>query len=191
MNGCNLLVSSSWRASGRSRREIVARLRALGDSTPLVIPTDRKGIMTVRTSLDPRAVIRSLRTLHLDCPTAFRYTYKWVPVDVWTAPDAESLRQAVMRLRDRIGPGERWRISIERRAPVCPLPAELIAALAPLIDGKVDLSHPDKILRVDLFGDRAAVAVITPEEIFSVVASQRRLTSRTGVPGEQWVRGTA
>lgn len=30
----NLLVSVSGRAPGRSRREIVARLRALGDETP-------------------------------------------------------------------------------------------------------------------------------------------------------------
>lgn len=187
----NLLVSFSWRAPGRSRREIAARLRALGDPAPLVVPTDRKGIMIARTRLDPREAIHGLRALHHDAPAAFRYTFKWVPVDLWTAPDAESLRQAVVRLRDRIRPGERWRISIERRAPACPVPAVLIAALAPLIDGTVDLSHPDKILRIELFSDRAAVAVVTHEEMFSIVGRPRRSTLAPSKPGEHRARGAA
>ena len=85
----NLLVSSSWRAPGRSRREIVARLRGLGDHDPLVTETERRGILGVRTSLDPRDVVRRLRALHRHAPRAFRYTLKWVPVDVWTAPDLD------------------------------------------------------------------------------------------------------
>ena len=165
----NLLVSSSWRAPGRSRREIVARLRALGDQAPVVTPTERRGIMTVRTSLDPRDVIRGLRALHQDSPGVFRCTYKWVPVDLWSAPDLESLRQAVARLRDRIAPGERWRLTIERRTEACPALTEITGALAALVDRKVDLSHPDKILRVELFAERAALAVVTPEETFSVL----------------------
>jgi tRNA(Ser,Leu) C12 N-acetylase TAN1 len=163
----NLLVSCAPRAPGRSRREIVARLRGLGDPAPLVSSTERKGIMTVRTSLDPRDVVRRLRALHHDAPAAIRYTTRWLPVDAWTAPDTESLRRVVTGLRERIGPGERWRMSIERRAPGGPPPAELIAALAPLIEGKVDLTHPDKVLRLEVFSERAAVSIVTPDEIFS------------------------
>jgi tRNA(Ser,Leu) C12 N-acetylase TAN1 len=177
----NLLVSCAPRAPGRSRREIVARLRGLGDPAPLVSPTERKGIMMVRTSLDPRDVVRRLRALHHAAPGAFRYTARWLPVDLWAAPDTESLRQVVAGLRERIGPGERWRMSIERRAAGGPPPAELIAALAPLIAGKVDLTHPDKVLRLEVFRERAAVSIVTPDEIFSVGGTP-------GVPGEQEAR---
>ena len=163
----NLLVSSSWRAPGRSRREIIARLRALGDPAPVVTPTERKGIIAVRTSLDPRMVIRGLRAAHQSTPEVFRCTFKWVPVDLWSAADLEALRQAVTRLRDRIAPDERWRLTIERRADVGPPLREIIEALATLVDRKVDLGHPDKILRVELFADRAALAVVTSVETFS------------------------
>lgn len=145
--------------------------------------------MTVRTSLDAREAIRRLRTLHHDSPATFRYTTKWVPVDVWATPDTDSLRQAVAGLRDRIRPGERWRISIERRAPGGPARAELIAALAPLIDEKVDLSHPDKLLRIELLSDRAAVSVVTPEEMFSVVGGQRLLTLGPSGPDQHGAPG--
>jgi tRNA(Ser,Leu) C12 N-acetylase TAN1 len=170
----NLLVSIAWRAPGRSRREIVARLRALGDQAPLVTATDRKGLMAVRTSLDARDVTRGLRALHRNAPDVFRYTSRWAPVDLWSAPDLESLGQAVASLRHRIAPGERWRITIERRAESCLPRAEMISALAALVDAKVDLGHPDKILRIDLFSGCAALAVVTPDETFSVGAPDRQ-----------------
>ena len=169
----NLLVSTSWKAPGRARREIVMRLRRLGDDAPLVSQTDRKGVMTVRTALNPREAIHWLRAVHRDAPGAFRYTFKWVPVDLWSPPDRESLRQAVARLRDRIAPGERWRITVERRSAGSPPVPQVIASVADLVDRKVDLTHPDKILLIELFERSAALAVVTPPEIFTPAAGPR------------------
>ena len=123
--------------------------------------------MAVRTGLDPRAVIRELRVLHQSAPGVFRCTFKWAPVDLWTAADLEALRGAVTQLRDRIAPHERWRLTLERRTDAGPPLAAIIEALAALVDRKVDLGHPDKILRVELFAGRAALAVVTPDETFS------------------------
>jgi|GEM_PF-581792 len=174
MPDLNLLVSASWRAPGRARREIVGRLIALGDEAPFVTPTDRKGMIGVRTRLDPREVIRGLRALAKTRPDVFRYTYKWVPVDAWSAPDLDSLRDAVTRMRERIAPGERWRFVVERRSASCPPIPELIGALAACVDAPVDLGHPDKIVRIELFAQRAALAVVTPDETFSVRSTPPR-----------------
>jgi len=180
----NLLVSASWKAPGRARREIVGRLRALGDETAVVRPTDRKGVVSVRTTLDPREVIHRLRAVHQDAPGAFRYTYKWVPVDLWSAPDLASVRAAVTRLRERIAPGERWRITVERRAEGCPPPAEVIAAVVDVVDRKVDLDHPDKILLIELFEREAALAVATPTDtLTTAAASAPRPRQSFGRPG--------
>jgi tRNA(Ser,Leu) C12 N-acetylase TAN1 len=180
--GANLLVSVSWRAPGRARREIVGRLRTVGDEAPVVISTERKGVVAVRTALDPREVIRRLRGVHEVAPGVFRYTYKWVPVDLWTAPDVESLRQAVARLRDRIAPGERWRVTVQRRTDRCPPAAGIIAAVVDLVDGKVDLSHPSKILLIELFEREAALAVVTPEETLTTTAASAP-RPRADLPG--------
>jgi tRNA(Ser,Leu) C12 N-acetylase TAN1 len=167
----NLLVSVSWKAPGRARREIVGRLRALGDETPAVSRTGRKGVMIVRTALDARQAIRRLRDVHELTPGAFRYTYKWVPVDLWTAPDVASLRQAVTQLRERIAPGERWRVTVARRTARCPVGPEVIAAVADLVDRTVDLTHPHKILLIELFEQEAALAVVRPEDTLTTVAA--------------------
>ncbi len=165
----NLLVSILWRAPGRARKEIVGRLRALGDASPLVIPMARRGLLAVRTSLDPRAVVRGLREVAATNPGRFRTTCKWVPIDLWTAGDLEAMRRGVAQLQTRIAPTERWRMTVEKRAEgTMPTPA-LIAALAELVPARVDLAHPERILMVQLFPDRAALSVLVPSDVFSIV----------------------
>jgi tRNA(Ser,Leu) C12 N-acetylase TAN1 len=45
---------------------------------------------------------------------------------------------------------------------------EIIEPLAELIDEKVDLRNPDKIVRIEILGNSAAVSVIKPEDVFSL-----------------------
>jgi len=169
LEDANLLVSILWWAPGRARREIVGRLRALGDASPLVTPTGRWGLMVVRTSLDVRIVVRALREVAATTPEVFRTTCKWVPVDLWTRGDFEAMRQGVSRVQVGIGPTERWRMTLEKRAQVTmPTPA-LIAALAELVHAPVDLTNPEKILMIQLFPDRAALSVLSPSDVFSIV----------------------
>ena len=99
----------------------------------------------------------------------FRTTCKWVPVDLWTRDDLEAIRQGVSLVQGRIGPTERWRMTVEKRAKgTMPTPA-LIAALAELVPARVDLTHPDKILMIQLFPDRVALSVLSPSDVFSMV----------------------
>ena len=169
LEDANLLVSILWRAPGRARKEIVRHLRALGDTTPLVMPTGRRGLVAVRTSLDPRALVRALREAVVSCPERFRATCKWVPVDLWTGVDVEAMRRGVTQLQGRIAPTERWRMTVEKRGQTAmPTPA-LIAALAEGVPARVDLTHPDKIVMVQLFATGVALSVLAPADVFSIV----------------------
>jgi tRNA(Ser,Leu) C12 N-acetylase TAN1 len=169
----NLLVSASWRAPGRARREICARLRALGDPAAAVTSTSRKGLLAVTTRLDPRDVIPRLRALHAESPGLFRATCRWVPVDRWTAPELEAMRQGVEQLRARIAPTDRWRLTVAKRVEGGPATRAIIEALAGLIEAPVDLSQPDRILLVEVFADRAALSVLAPADVFSVPPARR------------------
>jgi tRNA(Ser,Leu) C12 N-acetylase TAN1 len=184
MGELNLLVSSSPRVSGRARREIITRLRSLGDEAPEPGLMLTRGIRAVGTSLDPRQVVADLRALCVRSPGRFRFTWRWVPVDLWTGTDLESMKQGVARLRGKIQPGETWRMTLEKRTPDGLDARETIVVLAALIDARVDLSHPDKILLVDIFDDRVALAVLAPWEVFSVVKAREAATggARPGGP---------
>jgi len=164
----NLLVSCSWGVYGRAKKEIVQVLEMLGDKDSIVKRTIAEGIIGVKTRLDPREVVRGLRRLFDEDPFILQYTLKWVPVDLWTLSDMDSMKEAVRKLKNRIHAGERWRMTVEKRRYSRHHKIEIIRELADLIDEKVDLENPEKILRVDIIGRYAGIAVLTPKEVFSV-----------------------
>jgi len=164
----NLLVSYSWGVYGRAKKEIVQVLEMLGDEGPVVKRTIAEGIIGVKTRLDPREVVRRLRSLFDEDPFAFQYTLKWVPVDLWTLSDMDSMKEAVRKLRNGIHAGERWRMTVEKRRYNQYHKIEIIRELAELVEEKVDLENPEKILRVDIIGRYAGISVLMPEDIFSV-----------------------
>lgn len=163
----NLLVSCPWALVGGASREIAYFLRLLGDEEPFIERTVARGIIGVKTRLDSKEVVGQLKVLFNKDPSGFRYTLKWVPVDLWTSSDIESMRTAVEQVKDRIKHGERWRMTVEKRRYTVHHKIDIITALAELIDERVDLKNPDKILRIDIIGKFAGVSVLSPQEIFS------------------------
>jgi tRNA acetyltransferase TAN1 len=145
----------------------VAILKALGDEQPTVSRTLVRGLVGVKTRLASRDVVRGLRGLQEKDPLLVQYTCKWLPVDAWGSSDVEAMKDAIRGLRDRIEPTETWRMTLEKRRYTQHHQLELVRILAESIDAKVDLTHPDKILRVDILGRHAAMSVLTPDDIFS------------------------
>lgn len=179
----NLLVSTLPLAPGRARHEVVARLRTVTDTAPDVMQTMARGILAIKVTIDPREVVQRLRALCEREPRAFRYALKWVPVDRWARPELPAMKEAVAELRHRIGPNETWRMTVERRTDTLLDPNQVIRSLAALIDARVDLSHPDKVVLLQIFDDWAAFSVVAPGETFSVV---KMLAAR---PGQDRTRG--
>ena len=135
----------------------------------MVKPTIAKGIIGVRTSIESMKVITELQTLYEKDHLLLRHTSKWVPVDLWTHSDMDSMREAVVRTREKIEADEKWRRSVEKRRFTLYHKIEVIRELAELINGKVDLKNPNKILRLDIIGRYAGISVFTPNEIFSIM----------------------
>jgi len=179
----NLLVSCPWGMYESARTEILSVLKTLGDEKPVVRRTTAQGIMGVKTSLDSRRVVQELRRLHAEDPLIFLNILKWLPVDLWTYSDMESMKEAVLRLRDKIHKSEKWRMTVEKRRYTRYHKIEVIKELAELIDEKVDLKEPDKILRVDIIGKYAGVSVLSPQEIFSAT---RLPTAKEGEKAEEF-----
>ena len=163
----NLLVSCPWSAYRKAKKEILQVLGLLGDEQPFVKPTLAQGIIGVKTSLNPKQVAKELQKLFNDGQFVFEYTLKWVPVDVWTFSEIESMKKTVAGLRDRIQLGERWRVTLEKRRYTVYHKIDIIRELAELIDERVDLEKPDKILRVDIIGRYAGISVLSPCHVFS------------------------
>ena len=172
----NLLVSCGWGEFAEAKREIVRLLVDLGDKQPEIRKTLARGITGVRTSLDPRSVITSLRVIFQKDPSVIQHTSKWVPIDLWTDGNIESIKERITKLRGMIRTADTWRMTVEMRRYTTLHKADVIREVAELIDAKVDLDNPDKILRIEFIGKHAGISVLKPYEIFSATRTQSLMT---------------
>jgi tRNA(Ser,Leu) C12 N-acetylase TAN1 len=180
----NILASSRWEAVAKAKNELRQLLAALGDASPVVERTIARGIIGVRTVLDSRSVVAKLKERVARDPDAVSYVLKLRPVDLWTDPELAALKGAVQQLSERIKPGEKWSMEVEKRRFTKLHRIEIIEQLAELIDEKVDLEKPNKILTIEILGKSAAVSVLKPEEIFSLHKTLSFTSSKREVTGE-------
>lgn len=62
-------------------------------------------------------------------------------------------------------------MTVERRTDRCPPTPDVIAAVVDLVDRKVDLTHPGKILLIQLFERETALAVVAPADTLTTTAA--------------------
>ncbi len=173
----NLLVSHEWGNSFPARQEILSLLREFGDEHPFIGRTIAKGLLGVKTELNNRSVIKSLIAKFTIAPSSFQFTLKWVPIDRWCESTIDAMKETLSTLQTEIHPGERWMMQVEKRRYTAHHKVEVIKELASLIDEKVDLEKPDKVVWVEIVGNQAGIAVVTPEDIFSLNQMRARSIS--------------
>ncbi len=162
-----MLISCPWTETGRAKREIFYFLGLLGDGSPFVQRTLARGVIGAKTKLESRSVVKSLASIFAKDSAAFRFTFKWVPVDQWVSSDLESMKEAVMKIKEEIKQNETWRLTVEKRRYTSYHKIDIIKELAQHIEVKVDLKNPSKILRIDIIGKYAGVSVLLPGDVFS------------------------
>ena len=160
----NLLVSYPRRFFRKARREVREVLKFFGDENPRVEKTIVAGLLGVKTCLDVKALIREMRE---GDGTFIRYTFRWIPVERWVKSDIDSMKEALEELASQIEEGETWRMTVEKRRYSGLHKSEIIRELAEVIDRKVDLENPDKVVMVEIIGGQAGISVLQPEELFS------------------------
>jgi len=125
------------------------------------------GLFEVETCLDAKSLVRDLREICEGDRTFIRYTFRWIPIERWAKSDIDSMKEALESLAPQIGERETWRMTVEKRRYGDLHKSEIIRELAEVVDRKVDLKNPDKVVMVEIIGDRAGISVLRPEELFS------------------------
>ena len=121
---------------------------------------------------NPKALLQFISDYVRSEPFRVRYILRVIPVDKVVDTKVEDIVKAVKDLSSSIGPGETFRITIEARESPYP-DKKLIDALADVVDRKVSLDSPDKIVLLEIFGEYSAVSVISPHDIVSIQKLKR------------------
>ncbi len=162
----NLIVSyssSGGYMSGKS--EIQNLLTKLGDQKAeqeLLAP----GIIGVATVLKSRDVIEELRELSASDPESIKFTTKWIPADFWCEATVESIKNTIKEeIKDLILADDQYMLEIlPHRTSL--KPESIIEALRPWIRGKINIERPQKIVRIELFDNKASITLLKPKDLF-------------------------
>ena len=100
-------------------------------------------------------------------PWQIRYALKLVPLEKVVSTSTDEIVEAVKDLSRKISKDEKFRISVNKRHTKLDR-LTLIKAAAAVIDRKVDLENPDKIVNIEIVGNWTGISILKPGDIFSI-----------------------
>ena len=168
----NLVISTSRGNEKNTCSEMWYLLGEVGDRGSSIETTSVIGLVVAKTKLDPVKAVQDLRKLFRERPWEFKYTLKIVPIQRVVPAQISNIENEAATIANGIGPKEKFRVTVEKRHT--PLSSKsIIDAVAKRVDRVVDLETPEKILLVEVIGELAGLAVITPKDMLSVEKEKR------------------
>ncbi len=171
----NLIITCARHLESETRQELTGILEKLGDLESMVTITNMSGILTAETKLDPIDVVKKIKDMLLDEPWCIRYCLRIIPIQKITETKIESIEDGISDLIQLISNGESYRISIEKRNSSISS-QELISTVAKKIKNKVSLEFPDKIILIEVLGNKTGISIVKKEDILSVEKTKRSIS---------------
>jgi tRNA acetyltransferase TAN1 len=170
-----LIITCARHLEQETRQELRDVLERIGDSEPTIDITNMSGILTVETKLDPIKVVNKIREMLIDEPWCIRYCLRIIPTQKITETKIESIADEVLNLIGSIAADETYRILIEKRNSGISS-QEIITRVAKKIKNKVSLESPDKIILIEILGNKTGIAVVKKMDILSVEKTKRSIS---------------
>ena len=139
----------------------------VGDDSAEAEVAGIRSLVVAKTSLRPREAIEKLKVAAIEDPWRFQYTLKYTPIDVNAPTGLDSIVGASRAIIPNILKDETFRITCLRRHSQLKC-REIIKAVAELIDRKVNLEKPDKVVQIEILGERTGLAVLGDHDVFSL-----------------------
>lgn len=166
MADANLLVTFDPVHEESARKEIESLLAEVKQEGKII--KIEKGLAQLKAK-DARKVVASMLKIAKKDIEKFKYTFNWWPVDKWCKAEIKDMQKVIAELQKGIKKDEKWKMELAKRETTKEYPKDLIIQLTDVVDKpKVDLENPEKIIKVEIIGDKAAISLVTKEEILSV-----------------------
>lgn len=171
----NLIVTCARHQELDAQEELSKFLNEFGDSEPSITITEMSGILVADTKLDPIKIVREIKEKLLDEPWSVRYCLRIIPIQEESQSDIEKIEDAISKLSEKIQKDESYRILIEKRNSDISS-QELITKVAKRFKNKVSLEYPDKIILIEILGNKAGVSILEKSDILSIEKTKRSIS---------------
>ena len=167
----NLIVTSAKGLEARASAEFKEIALLSGVRKVTLERSAYDGVVEVEAE-NARGLLTFLSEFVKSEPFKVRYIMRVIPVDKVVDTKLEEISKAVKELASNVGASETFRVTIEARdSPYGD--KEIIDAVADVVDRKVSLNSPDKVVFLQIFGEYTSVSVLAPQEIVSIQKLKR------------------
>ncbi len=167
----NLILTSQKGSEAKASAEFKEIALQHGLRKLHVEKSDFDGLLEVDIE-DPRSFVAFLRDYVRSEPFRVHFIQRVIPVDLVVDTTIEQIKEAAKHLGEQIAESESFKIEIdERDSPYTR--RQLIDAIADVVDRKVSLESPDKILQVEILGEYSTLSVARPDEMISITRLKR------------------
>jgi len=175
MNNFNLLVSSSRFNEVNSKAELWFTLLMCGDEYPIISDLEFMGLITAMTSLNAKDVILKIKDILIKDPNFFTYILKIIPIDFVCETNEDIIHQMIQtHYKDYMDDRQSFKIYLKRRKSLIIKRERLIINIAKIFINKVDLNHPDIIVRIEVLGSICGISFLNNNQTIKVKKEPQR-----------------
>jgi len=171
----NLIITCARHLEPETKDELNDILEDFGDSDAQISITSMSGILTAETKLDPIEIVRKVKEMVLDEPWSIRYCLRIIPIQKIIESKMEEIEEVISSMSQEILDGETYRISIEKRNSDLSS-KEIITKIADKIKNKVSLEFADKIILIEVLGNKTGISILKKSDILSIEKTKRSIS---------------
>ncbi|MBS1267642.1 MAG: hypothetical protein MAG458_00351 [Nitrosopumilus sp.] len=171
----NLIITCPRHLEPETEEELKDILEKFGDSEPEIKITSMSGILTAQTILEPIQIVRKIKEMILDEPWSVRYCSRIIPIQKVVETQIEKINEHISEMSKQISEDEKYRISIEKRNSNISS-KEIITKIANQIKNKVSLEYPDKVILIEILGNKTGISILKKSDVLSIEKTKRSLS---------------
>lgn len=171
----NLIITCARHLEPETEEELLDILEEFGDLEAKISITNMSGILTAKTKLDPIEVVIKIRDMLLDEPWSIRYCLRIIPIQKFIESKIDQIEKTIEDLAGQISEDETYRISIEKRNSELSS-QEIISKVANKIKNKVSLEFPDKVVLIEILGNKTGISILKKSDILSTEKTKRSIS---------------
>ena len=164
----NLLVTFDPAHHESALKEISELLKEIKEKADILKAEEGVAEILVK---DARKSVKNLVDIGSKDAGKFAYTSCWTPIDKWCKNSVEDMQKTIKGFVKEIKQNEKWKRDLKvRKVKEKPDEIKLIMNLTEVVDNpNVDLHNPDRIIKVEIIGNRAGLALLGRDELLNAV----------------------
>ncbi|HUW90334.1 MAG TPA: THUMP domain-containing protein [Candidatus Nanopelagicaceae bacterium] len=169
MNNFNLLVSTSRFNEVNAKAEIWFTLLMCGDKYPIILGIKYPGLITATTNIGNKEVILKIKKILEKDSRFFQFILKIVPINYVCETKLNVIKDFVEKYYPLyLNKEDSYKIELKRRKNEIIERDTIIESVAKIINNRVDLDNPDKILRIEILGNVSGISFLNPDDIIII-----------------------